>query len=249
MHNVKTLDDIDNCFVNMVYSADIVCEKLCELKDYFASDDIYNFCLASANLNFFTNSKNAYHNGLHTTRVLESARFLMLHEDGFDVKDAQLLFTAVLFHDYNHKGRVNEYFAEQEMIALDEFEKMAISSDVFTDSQIHAIKQIIYATETSENVKSASEFYQYMKDYNNLTVMKALMCEADILSSLTSQCGIENGELLAKEFENEKMATNNGRLYFLDTVSFVTKAAKKVGVNEYLAKEKINVKKRSFLKP
>lgn len=249
MHNLKTLDDIDNFFIKMVSSTDIVYEKLCELKEYFKSSDIYNFCLEASKLDFFTKSENAYHNGLHTARVLEAAKFLMLNEDGFSLDDAQIFFTAVLFHDYNHKGRINEYFAEQEMIALSEFEKMAIKSNVFTDSQIYAVKQIIYATETSENVKNSLEFYQYMQKYDSLIAMKALMCEADILSSLTSQCGVENGELLAKEFENEKMATNNGRLYFLNTLKFVTNASKKLEADEYLEKEKVKVKKRSFLKP
>lgn len=234
------IQKFDKLLVNMSKDRNVLENTVQELSHYFDNQEIFQFCLSATKDSFFTENKNAYHNSLHTARVLKSIELLLANETMLQKESiVELLFVAALFHDYGHLGRFNHGEAEQEKMAVHLFENKALESNVFSEDEIAVVGIIILATEVRSAVPQALGEYAEMTQWNPIVAMKAIMCEADILSSVTHSCGIENGRLLAQEFNIQEFDTTEGRAKFLRTLSFVTAASQSLGLNDYLENEKV----------
>lgn len=230
----------DKLLVNMSKDKNVLENTLLDFSHYFDNQEIFQFCLKATKDDFFKESKNSYHNALHTARVLKSIELLLANESMLQKESVvELLFVAALFHDYGHLGRFNKHEAEQEKMAVKIFETKALESNVFSEDEIAVVSMIILATEVKNAVPQALGEYSEMSHWNPIVAMKAIMCEADILSSVMHNCGIENGSLLAQELNMPNFATNEGRKCFLKTLNFVTSSSQSLGLNEYLENEKM----------
>ena len=177
----------------------------------------------------------AYHNKKHINQVLSSAMLLMSKTelDEENKKElGMLLGLALLGHDLKHDGYMKNFetIGEREIYSASlvqhVFDYESSSLNKVYEDKISLIKAMIEATEPSVKCAEARTRYQKNPDFSHLCIV--LTSEADILASALPYLGILNSKLLEQEFgqaghpAGKTVATLEGRLYFLNSIAFLS---------------------------
>lgn len=209
-------------------------------------------------------SPNAYHNQIHSAEAIFSSAILLKEE--FNEQQLQqyapYLVFAMMLHDIEHNGGNNIKPYELEKLAVNSMKKVLNSNEVKNYYNTHLaqnfgnllrferrIERIILGTEFKVGVAKNVKAYQNNLDNNPFVKLNTLANEADIFVSIRHDLGIEKGELLALEQNQPNLASNQGRLFFLEhLVHYVSNASKKLGIEQYL-QEQIFELKNTINKP
>lgn len=222
--------------------------------------DYLNFCQSSPWRNFakffitsikdLQSSPNAYHNQVHSAEAIFSSAILIKEELNKEqvIHYAPYLLFAMMCHDIEHNGGHNTTPYELEKLAIKtvkkQFESLFIKNywnKYFYQkygSLLHfqrKIERIILGTDFKIGVEK--NVIAYKKNYsNNIFVrLNTLANEADIFVSIMDELGNEKGLLLAQEQKQPQLATQQGRIFFLEHLAhYVSIASKKLGVQDYL---------------
>lgn len=203
-------------------------------------------------------SPNAYHNQIHSAEAIFSSAILL--KDEFNNKELQqyapYLVFAMMLHDIEHNGGHNHFPYELEKLVVNTMKKVLNTPEVknyynsYLSSEFGSllrfqrrIERIILGTEFKVGVAKNVQAYQHNTNNNPFVKLNTLANEADIFISVRHDLGIEKGELLAVEQNDPNLATQQGRLYFLEhLVHYVSNASKKLGMQSYLQEQIIDLK-------
>lgn len=203
-------------------------------------------------------SPNAYHNQIHSAEAIFSSAILLKEE--FNNKELQqyapYLVFAMMLHDIEHNGGHNHFPYELEKLAVNTMKKVLNTPEVknyynsYLSSEFGSllrfqrrIERIVLGTEFKVGVAKNVQAYQHNTNNNPFVKLNTLANEADIFISVRHDLGIEKGELLAVEQNEPNLATQQGRLYFLEhLVHYVSNASKKLGMQSYLEQQIIDLK-------
>lgn len=198
----------------------------------------------------------AYHNSQHGAQVALAAAHLAKAEYGDDPEALRQnglhLVIAGLGHDLQHPGRGNQSFRELEWKSfrclseiMDQFRydwEQERGHRPVTDAAWRRMEDIygelIVHTEFSKDAKENAQAYQEGKELpSNLTSLKLLLNEADILGSSLAPIGPELGRKFAAEENKPFLGEWKSRAGFLEFAAkplFITEAAKKLGLPEHI---------------
>lgn len=203
-------------------------------------------------------SQNAYHNQIHSAEAVFASAILLKEE--FNEKElshyAPYLVFAMMLHDIEHNGGHNTKPYELEKLAVNTMKKVLHSENVKTyyNTYLKAefgsllrferrIARIILGTEFKVGVAKNIKAYMNNDNNNNFTKLNMLANEADIFLSVRADFGIDKGQLLAIEQNQPNIATEQGRLFFLEhLVNYVSDASQKLGMQTYLKQEILDLK-------
>ena len=187
-----------------------------------------------------------YHNRTHTAEVLESAGWLVGHDPQHQAhrvdhqKATLLLMTAMVAHDWGHQGHIpGGSVGAMEQISADrlhtvwrEYDPQGQHLDALND-----IRSIIMGTEFTQGPKSNAQ--QWEDNPNDvISKMRVLANDADVLPSVLPWTGPERGQRLAEEWRlchlaaADVVATDAGRLYFLNMTPLRSPAALAEGLDD-----------------
>lgn len=208
---------------------------------------------------WFKEVKNPYHNGVHTAQVMWCGSILapkkMLEDNPHWFPKFML---ALMFHDVSHNGKTNVFQYQLEILAGEAFEahlnkesklRNIWEANFYQDygewqEMIEFVKRLILGTEVTTDVPKNIKDYEASEKHNLLQVLLVLAQEADVLPSALPNIGRKNGELLAKEWSNPAVSSDNGRLGFLNMIKYVSKSAKALGIQEMIDWQKEELEKK-----
>lgn len=266
---LKSIEEKLKFYGTVTNPVEVAWRDVCEIHSiedgsaYFQLGDFFS------KMAWFTESSNAYHNGLHTAHVLYSGAVLLsleikenpliLDKNVFD-RITPYFLIALMFHDYKHNGKTNKTPFELEEASCDEFSRILLLNEDFynlwseiefdiQDNLKHIksiISVLICATEVATATKECQNVYLQEKEDKNMesfSAMSVLMSEADLMASVLTETGIENGKKLAEELNFPAIATSAGRLGFLKSLKYVSFAAESLKIQEAIDNEINELKK------
>lgn len=195
-------------------------------------------------------SPNAYHNQIHSAEAIFSSALLIKEElsEAEVLHYAPYLLFAMMCHDIEHTGGHNQTPYELEKLAVNSVKQQLKSIFVQTywednflqqyGSLLHfqrKIERIILGTDFKFGVQKNIKAYQNNSSNNIFIRLNTLANEADIFVSIMDELGNEKGLLLAQEQKQPQLATQQGRLFFLENlVHYVSIASQKLAIQDYL---------------
>jgi hypothetical protein len=228
-----------------------VCCDFLELQPILLSDAAQAMLAAANELSHYTEQRcektsadeePKYHNRLHTADVIVTMTLQLAIEaklSGLHDKDwiSAGLLTAVA-HDFMHSGGVNQAESQIEKLSClfmrPVLEKRGVSA-VWIERIETAIVRSDFSLAAQNHEKVSDKPFAWHQDW--LTV---LLNEADILPSSVSAFGHELSDALAHEWmmigfaQHQTVATDEGRLAFLNSLIFSSPSSKVLGAPEKL---------------
>lgn len=250
--DLKFFETLDN-------PVQVAWHKILLLNGFSAESHWHEFGAICAAHPWFSEVKNPYHNAVHTAQVMWCGSVLapkrMLADNSHWFPKFML---ALMFHDISHNGKSNSFKYQLEIIAGEIFEQHLNQNprlkhiwEVYFATEygdwkemIEFVKRLILGTEVTTDVPQNIKDYEETEKHNLLQVLLVLAQEADVLPSALPNVGKQNGELLAQEWENPVMASDQGRLNFLNMIKFVSKSAKAMGIPEMIDEQKKELEKK-----
>lgn len=204
------------------------------------------FAKSHPDLNY---SPNAYHNQIHSAEAIFASSILVKEEftkEHLHHYSPYLLF-GMMCHDIAHNGKTNQYPYELEKKAVQsmkehlntpEFESLWKNNfeknyGDFSHFQ-RRLTRLILGTEFKVGVEANVQDYEKNKNepFNKINM---LANEADIFVSVNEYFGNEKGMLLSEEQKMPALATEKGRMFFLEHLAkYKSDASKKLGVQEHI---------------
>lgn len=240
-------------FENLKNPVQVAWHKILSENNINAESFWHEFGAICAAHPWFKDVDNPYHNAVHTAQVMWSGNILA-SEVGIEDKNKWLpkFILALMFHDINHNGKFNAFPYQLEIIAGETFEtylleekhlktlwiENATSEDGDLKNLIGFVKRLIMGTEVSTDVPKNIKDYEENKNHTLLQTLLVLAQEADVLPSALPRVGKKNGELLAVEWNNPKVASDSGRLGFLNMIKYVSDAAKTLEIPKMIQVQK-----------
>jgi hypothetical protein len=213
------------------------------------AEPIVEFGLMMAQFPDLIKSHNLYHNHLHAADVVTSASFLVKEEfKGEELKkNGPLLLFSMLCHDISHSGGNNEFDFQLEREAVKSMNDYVLNHSEMISFWNNRVKEkfgdwidfsskveaIILGTDFKNGPKINLE--NYKNNNSDLSRLKLLANEADILPSCMSALGPKLGIELGLEQKNPKVGSWVGREFFMkELAKFGSDASYNLGVQEHI---------------
>lgn len=200
-----------------------------------------------------TYSPNAYHNQIHSAEAIFSAAIFAKEE--FNSKEldkyAPYLLFGMMCHDIEHNGGHNKQPYELEKLAVQSMKEHLNQKEMktFWENNLQEdygklshfqrrIARLILGTEFKVGVQANLKAYESNDKDNPFVRLNTLANEADIFVSVLQLYGSEKGFLLAEEQNMPSLATEQGRMFFLENLAkYTSDASKKLGIQEHISEQ------------
>ena len=259
---IRLLENIFNSFdaVHLSFAAfvqGLLDQTIWREWDY--DDHFYRSCcleLASKidHLNNSMGSEPAYHSRKHFQDVCISLTLLLSQnvmagenqsEDAWniDVPSKWLLLLCAISHDIGHNGSRNAYACELESKSIN-MTRHILESKMGNLDRVNKVMEILDPVVMATDPASFNQLSAQIKNQNSnlerLTVLSALMVEADLLASVLPQHGELLGKRLGLEWSSDNpdlgilVASKEGRLNFLRKLQFFSWQSATLGMPDIL---------------
>jgi hypothetical protein len=213
----------------------IICQKLSQ-----TIDDSYNNSYKEP----------PYHSRQHFMDVCLATHLFVLQNNSLALSEKSpwwlsplecwYLFISAIAHDYGHNGMMNLSIHQQELHSI-ELLNIFLDKTSFPDKEQCKVitRTLIIATDPKDRaslVKRAESNQQV----NASDKLSMLLVEADLFASSLPIKGVELGRRLSEEFIKQdarlaaSITTNEGRLGFLNTVSFISEQSQLLNAPQVL---------------
>jgi len=139
-----------------------------------ASEQLRLYALGCIKHQYSLGSKTSrpYHNTEHTNSAIHSAK-LLAEAVQLPQRDSLLLSIAAAFHDYVHNGDSDP---NNELRSADVVDKKMREHQIFTDSDIERVKQMILATNCT------AKYPKIVQSPRENDICSMILCDADLSS-------------------------------------------------------------------
>ena len=228
-------------------------------REWGYGDQFYRLCCLELaveidRLNNSMVSEPAYHSRKHFQDVCVSLTLLLSQnvsvrgnqsEDtwNIDVPSRWLLLLCAISHDIGHNGSRNAYACELESKSIN-ITRSTLESKMGNLERINEIMAmldpVVMATDPASFNQLSEQIKNQSSNLERLTVLSALMVEADLLASVLPSHGELLGRRLGLEWSSDNpdlgalVASKEGRLNFLEKLQFFSWQSEALGMPDIL---------------